>query len=276
MELQRRGGHLPQAVQELSARTLKIVCVGSCACFGGIPASGSNPTKAMGVCQCTGRPTINISGCPANPDWVVWALVQLLAGTPVKLDEDGRVEARYNRSFDGGEELPYIHDKCPRNPFNTGTPEAENFGEAGRCLINLGCRGPQTKARCDAAWCGIGGHKQGQPHPGAATSEALTEAPRGALGHWLAVSDSKIGKYQVVTPTCWNLSPKDDAGQREPLEQALIGLPVANLDEPIEVLRIVHSYDPCLDCATHVMRAEPGANVFTPGKTSFSNKATEA
>jgi hydrogenase large subunit len=102
-------------------------------------------------------------------------------------------------------------------------------------------------------------------NPGTASAEGLTEAPRGALGHWLEVADSKIAKYQVVTPTCWNLSPKDDTGQRGPLEQALIGVPVNNVDKPIEVLRVVHSYDPCLDCATHVTRAEPGAKVYALG-----------
>ncbi|MCX6902152.1 MAG: nickel-dependent hydrogenase large subunit [Verrucomicrobia bacterium] len=104
--------------------------------------------------------------------------------------------------------------------------------------------------------------------PAAATSSGLTEAPRGALGHWLQVSNGAIGKYQVVTPTCWNLSPKDAAGQRGPLEQALVGVPVANVDKPIEVLRVVHSYDPCLDCATHVTRAEPGAKVYALGGIS--------
>lgn len=105
-------------------------------------------------------------------------------------------------------------------------------------------------------------------NPGAATSDGLTEAPRGALGHWLQVTNSKIGKYQVVTPTCWNLSPKDDANQRGPLEQALIGVPVADVEKPIEVLRVVHSFDPCLDCATHVTRMEPGAKVYTLGGIS--------
>ncbi len=101
--------------------------------------------------------------------------------------------------------------------------------------------------------------------PVTATSAGLTEAPRGALGHWLLVAESKISHYQVVTPTCWNLSPKDSAGRRGPLEEALIGVPVANIDKPIEVLRVVHSFDPCLDCATHVTRAEPAARVFAPG-----------
>ena len=101
--------------------------------------------------------------------------------------------------------------------------------------------------------------------PASATSMGITEAPRGALGHWLEVAAGKISKYQVITPTCWNLSPKDSTGQRGPLEQALVGVPVANVDKPIEVLRVVHSYDPCLDCATHVTRAEPGAKVFALG-----------
>lgn len=104
-----------------------------------------------------------------------------------------------------------------------------------------------------------------RPLPTTASSAGLTEAPRGALGHWLEVADRKIAHYQVITPTCWNLSPRDDAGQRGPLEQALIGVPVANVDQPIEVLRVVHSFDPCLDCATHVMRAEPGAAIFSAG-----------
>jgi hydrogenase large subunit len=97
--------------------------------------------------------------------------------------------------------------------------------------------------------------------PKAAAAEGLTEAPRGALGHWLQVAAGRIAKYQVVTPTCWNLSPRDSGGQRGPLEQALIGVPIANADKPIEALRVIHSFDPCLDCATHVTRVKPGAVV---------------
>lgn len=90
--------------------------------------------------------------------------------------------------------------------------------------------------------------------PSSGTGFGLMEAPRGALGHWLEITDSRISHYQVLTPTCWNASPRDTAGQPGPLEQALIGTPVANADEPIEVLRVVHSFDPCMDCATHVSR----------------------
>jgi hydrogenase large subunit len=104
------------------------------------------------------------------------------------------------------------------------------------------------------------------PIPMAPTQVAgLTEAPRGALGHWAKIANKKIAKYQVITPTCWTVSPRDSAGKRGPLEEALIGTPVANVDQPVEVLRVVHSVDPCLDCATHVMRAGAGAKVYALG-----------
>ncbi|HSR12747.1 MAG TPA: nickel-dependent hydrogenase large subunit, partial [Thermodesulfobacteriota bacterium] len=92
------------------------------------------------------------------------------------------------------------------------------------------------------------------PVPASADSYGLTEAPRGALGHWLHIRNGKISNYQVVTPTCWNASPMDTSGNHGPMEQALIGTPIKNVNEPIEALRVVHSFDPCLSCAVHVMR----------------------
>ncbi|UCG49286.1 MAG: nickel-dependent hydrogenase large subunit [Phycisphaerales bacterium] len=90
---------------------------------------------------------------------------------------------------------------------------------------------------------------------GVRTGIGLTEAPRGALGHWItATSRGKIDRYQVITPTNWNASPKDDLDQHGPIEQALIGTPVADMDNPIEVLRVVHSFDPCLACSVHMLR----------------------
>ena len=101
------------------------------------------------------------------------------------------------------------------------------------------------------------------PHslPDNATSYGLTEAPRGALGHWIDIAEGKIRKYQVITPTCWNCSPRDSMGVRGPMEEALVGTPVMDIDQPIEALRVIHSFDPCLDCATHVMR--PGGKTET-------------
>ena len=100
------------------------------------------------------------------------------------------------------------------------------------------------------------------PAPQNGTAMGLTEAPRGALGHWMSIENGKISKYQVVTPTCWTISPRDGAGQLGPLEKALMGTPVANIASPVEVLRVVHSVDPCLDCATHVMYADEAEKVW--------------
>jgi len=72
----------------------------------------------------------------------------------------------------------------------------------------------------------------------------LWEAPRGALGHWVNVSGGKIANYQVVTPSTWDCSPRDDAGVRGPMEEALVGTPIADPTKPLEALRIVHSFDP--------------------------------
>ena len=85
--------------------------------------------------------------------------------------------------------------------------------------------------------------------------QGWTEAPRGALGHWLNIdSQGQLDHYQIITPTCWNASPKDGRGQNGPLEQALIGTPIQDENQPIEALRIIHSFDPCLACAVHVLR----------------------
>lgn len=92
--------------------------------------------------------------------------------------------------------------------------------------------------------------------PATGTGVGLTEAARGALGHWVSISNYKISNYQVITPTCWNASPRDDAGNPGPIESAMVGVHVANSVEPVELLRVVHSYDPCTGCAVHVSEAD--------------------
>jgi len=90
------------------------------------------------------------------------------------------------------------------------------------------------------------------------------EVPRGSLGHWVEVYDGKIKHYQAVMPTTWNASPRDGQGQPGPYEQALVGTPVADPTQPLELLRTVHSFDPCLACAVHVLDAEhPGRRTIT-------------
>ena len=81
----------------------------------------------------------------------------------------------------------------------------------------------------------------------------FTEAPRGALCHWIHIKDAKIANYQIVVPSTWNASPKDGKGQRGAYESALIGTPMADPLRPLEILRTIHSFDPCLACASHVL-----------------------
>lgn len=87
--------------------------------------------------------------------------------------------------------------------------------------------------------------------PASAQGVGLTEAPRGALGHWLSIEDHKIARYQCIVPTTWNCSPRDDRNQPGPVEQALEGTRVSKPLQPIEVGRIVRSFDPCIACAVH-------------------------
>ncbi len=81
----------------------------------------------------------------------------------------------------------------------------------------------------------------------------FTEAPRGALCHWIRIKDRKIAKYQIVVPSTWNASPKDGKGQHGAYESALLGTPMADPKRPVEILRTIHSFDPCLACASHVI-----------------------
>jgi hydrogenase large subunit len=95
----------------------------------------------------------------------------------------------------------------------------------------------------------------GTPPPGRRRPKGagFTEAPRGALGHWIKIKDTKIDNYQCVVPTTWNGSPRDTKGQIGAYEASLMNTPLAKADEPLEILRTLHSFDPCLACSTHVM-----------------------
>jgi hydrogenase large subunit len=88
--------------------------------------------------------------------------------------------------------------------------------------------------------------------PAQARGVGASEAPRGALAHWIVIKDKKINNYQLVVPTTWNASPRDGQGQRSPYEAALIGTPVHDPAQPLEILRTIHSFDPCLACAVHL------------------------
>jgi hydrogenase large subunit len=79
------------------------------------------------------------------------------------------------------------------------------------------------------------------------------EAPRGSLGHWIHIQDGQIANYQAVVPSTWNASPRDHEGNIGAYEAALLGTPMADPKQPLEILRTIHSFDPCLACASHVI-----------------------
>ncbi len=92
--------------------------------------------------------------------------------------------------------------------------------------------------------------------PAEALGYGFHDAPRGALGHWVHIRDGKIANYQCVVPTTWNGSPRDAKGQMGAYEAALVGTPIADPEQPLEILRTIHSFDPCMACAVHVVDPE--------------------
>jgi hydrogenase large subunit len=89
--------------------------------------------------------------------------------------------------------------------------------------------------------------------PSEASGAGFHEAPRGALGHWVRIQNGAIANYQCVVPSTWNAGPRDASGQRGPYEAALVDTPIADPAKPVEILRTVHSFDPCLACGVHVL-----------------------
>lgn len=92
--------------------------------------------------------------------------------------------------------------------------------------------------------------------PKTAKGVGYAEAPRGALGHWINIKDKKIENYQLVVPTTWNASPRDPKGQVSAYEASLMDTPIADPDKPVEILRTIHSFDPCMACSVHLYDEE--------------------
>jgi hydrogenase small subunit len=136
-----------RAVKYLAAHSIANLSIGTCASFGGMSAAAPNPTGVTSLRTASGRSTINIPGCPPHPDWVVWTIAQLLAGSVPALDSQGRPTALYGST---------VHSRCPRREAG----DSSTFGQEGRCLEELGCKGPDTRADCPvrkwnnaANWC---------------------------------------------------------------------------------------------------------------------------
>jgi len=125
------------------------------------------------------------------------------------------------------------------------------------CLGRHLARALDTKLVADAMAEWIVQLKPGEPIyvpyelPGEAEGMGLTEAPRGSVGHWIRIKGGVIDNYQLVVPTTWNASPRDDSNQAGPMEKALAGIKVKDSRNPLEVVRIIRSFDPCLACAVH-------------------------
>ena len=81
----------------------------------------------------------------------------------------------------------------------------------------------------------------------------FVSAPRGGLSHWIVIEKGKVANFQLVVPSTWNLGPRCANGLRSAVEEALVGTPVADPKRPVEILRTVHSFDPCIACGVHVI-----------------------
>ncbi len=142
----------------------------------------------------------------------------------------------------------------------TGLPVTALFSTLGRTAA----RALETKLVADNTeqWINelVGNVKAGDTRtwtrcdvPEVGQGRGMTEVPRGALGHWIKIKGKTIDNYQAVVPSTWNSSPRDKNGKRGPYEQSLIGTKLANVEQPLEIIRTIHSFDPCMACAVHII-----------------------
>ncbi len=125
--------------------------------------------------------------------------------------------------------------------------ESKMVGEAGLAwidrLIQLATAGPLVGMN-------------DKPVPKSSQGMGVWDAPRGALGHWVEIRNHRVNNYQLVVPSTWNGSPRDEKGLKGPYEQSLIGVPVPDVNNPINIVRVIRSFDPCLACAIHLIDPE--------------------
>lgn len=130
--------------KEVTKDALATVCIGNCACFGGVQAAAPNPTKAMGVGKALGIKPVNVSGCPPNVvNFIATVVHFLLLGKLPALDDNGRPMFAYGKS---------IHEQCPRRAHYENQEFVKKFGDEGAkkgwCLYEVGCKGPETYNNC--------------------------------------------------------------------------------------------------------------------------------
>jgi len=118
-------------------------------------------------------------------------------------------------------------------------------GWVNELIANIKSGDTRTWTRCDVP-------KEGE-------GRGMTEPPRGALGHWIRIENHRIANYQAIVPSTWNCSPRDKAGLRGPYEESLVGTRLSKVDQPLEILRTIHSFDPCMACAVHIIDPQTNA-----------------
>lgn len=188
-----------------------------------------------------------------------WMKAPRYEGEACEVGPLARVLVAYGK---GHKEIKPLVDKTLKD---LDVPVTALFSTLGRTAA----RGLETVAIGDRieTWMGElltnlknGDTKTYEPYemPDSAQGVGLNDVPRGALGHWIRIEDGKIGNYQYVVPSTWNLGPRCAQGKLSPVEEALIGTPIADPKKPLEILRTVHSFDPCIACAVHVI--DPDSN----------------
>ena len=160
--------------------------------------------------------------------------------------------------YDG---IPYEVGPLSRQIINKNSKVLELGEKAYSILGRIYARGLETVEVAGAMDDWLDELTPGEPSfepfdvPKEGVGMGLHEGPRGALGHWIVVKDYKIYNYQAIVPTTWNGGPKDDRNLG-PIEQALMGAPVNDTENPFELVRIVRAFDPCLACAIHVLNVK--------------------
>lgn len=188
-----------------------------------------------------------------------WIKAPRYEGEPCEVGPLARVLVAYAK---GQKDIKAVVDSTLKK---LGIPVSALFSTLGRTAA----RGLETVAIGNAmeGWVMelVGNIKSGDTKtyqswtmPDKAMGVGLNDVARGSLGHWIEIENKKIKNYQYVVPSTWNLGPRCEKGKLGPVEEALIGTPVADPKRPIEVLRTVHSFDPCIACGVHII--DPDSN----------------
>ena len=195
-----------------------------------------------------------------------WCKAPRLAGKPVQVGPPAQLFAAYA----GGNQkvVKLVDDTCRK--IGIGVNDLHStMGRLGARAVRAHLMADYSLEYLDKLVENIGRGDKVYANPmdipkGEFKGVGFHEAPRGTLSHWIVIEKQKIKNYQAVVPSTWNASPRDEKGALGPYEASLVGNPVAVQDQPLEVLRTVHSFDPCIACAVHTI--DPEGNEITKVK----------